>query len=206
MKNDAQREKLTTQLREWVTEYDAAHARCEKLLSCIYDHTYLWVSLAVDLNAAKTVDDGITRLAGTLKRARRCVQSWYYFGRFMAENKLQPHGTDQRSVRVVYENKTALTKADQLQCVQLIRDKAPHEMVTRIIRRSSSVLAAQADRKAATLEKRGQLTKTRVRMEMLALLTLCRKFYGRLDIDVTVVDERGNVLERTGGRSKSKAG
>ena len=40
---------------------------------------------------------------------------------------------------------------------------------------------------------------------MLGLLTLARKFYERSDIDVAIIDERGKVLEVTGGARKPKA-
>lgn len=199
------REALTRELRKLVNQYDELQAQSGKLLAYIYDHTYAWVSLCVDVGSARTTDEGIKRLAATLKRGHKCVGSWYYCGKYMADNKLEPTRTNHRSVRAIYVHHRSLTKADQLRCVDLVKHQAPHEEVMRILNRSASVLAAQADRKANSLERHGKLNKTRIRMEMLGLLTLARKFYGRADIDVAIIDERGKVLEATGGVRKPKA-
>lgn len=195
VKRTARREELTTALRRHVAMLDQANERVRHIESDIYRCAYEWISIAIGDGDAKDVTDGVRRLGGTLKRASPTVEKWYYCGKYMADNALGDDA-DARSVRTVFCNRQSLTKADHLKLVDLIRHGAPVEKVREVVQKSAFRRALSADRKAEMLSRSRQLTKPRLRMEMMALRTLAAKYHQQAVEIHIVLKGTSSILDR----------
>lgn len=174
---------------------DQANERVRAIESDLFRCTHEWVSIAVEDGDAKDVSAGIARLASTLRRSIKCTQHWYYCGKYMADNRLSGDA-DARSVRSVYSQRQSLTKADHLKCLDLIRSGAPVEEVRAVVRKSAFRRALSSERKADRLSSSRQLTKPRLRMEMMALRTLAARYHQQAVEIHVVLKGTASILDR----------
>lgn len=194
-KRTARREELTSSLKRHVAMLDQANERVRHIESDLFRCTFEWVTIAVEDGDAKDLGTGLQRLASTLHRSMKAIEHWYYCGKYMAENRLGKDA-DPRSVRAVYTQRQSLTKADHLKCVNIIRKGAPVEEVRAIVRKSAFRRALSAERKTEKLARNRQLTKPRVRMEMMALRTLAAKYFQQAVEIHVVLKGTNSILER----------
>lgn len=198
--NTDPREKLTSDLRKWVAEYDALTSKASNLRSKIYSHVYDWVTYAVENGHAKDVKAGCIRLGSTLKRSYSNVESWFYCGKFMREEKLDPDQADARSVRHVWNRRKSLAESEKHKALSMIRKGAPYEKIAYLVDKSTTAAGRAATVKAAKLEKKGQLDKQRVKMEMMAVHTLLERLFKQPVALVALDSSSGKTLMQVGAK------
>ena len=198
------RERLTTELRTFLKEYDALTSRAGQVLIKVFAHVHDWIEEAADEAEAKGRYEGLNplfrRLGTTIKRTDKCIQGWYYCGRMMAEEGLDPNKTDHRSLRCLYNRRNTLSSFEYKKVVKMIRDGKDYGAVRRVVEKSKSAKIADAERKARRLLRAGNLNKNRLRMEALALLTLSQHLFGS---EVTIsIAYKGDVKVQVGDEYK----
>jgi len=194
-KRTARRAELTSSLKRHVAMLDQANERVRHIESDIFRDTHEWISIALEDGDAADFSQGVARLASTIHRSLTSIKHWYYCGKYMADNRLGSDA-DARSVRSVMSQRQSLTKADHLKCLDLIRKGSPVEEVRAVVRKSAFNRALTADRKAEKLTRNRQLTKPRVRMEMMALRTLAAKYFQQAVEIHVVLKGTASILER----------
>lgn len=184
---------LTTRIKQAVLEYASKQNEAHTAHAALFSLSYQWVQAALLEGRAETTEAAIIKLASTVKRTVGTVQRWYYLGVFMAENRLTVRH-NVRGIKAVYSANRRLTKYELTRCLDMIRDGTSARDIHRVIAKSKAVHAAEAERKAEDLDRTGKLTRTRLRMEMMALLTMARKFYKSETVAVQVWDG-GKMLD-----------
>lgn len=178
--------KLFKELKLWVGEYDENARRNAKLMGLIHAHTYQYIRYRVDTGTYKNVRHGVRRLAETLKKRQGTVENWYMTGQFMADHRLKPDETSSSAVRELWWHSRSLSKAEFHRALSAVKKNGPNASreVARIVALSRSARSHSAEVKAERLKAKNELTKTRAKMETMALRTFLEVFF---DEEVSVV-------------------
>jgi len=191
------RGELTTALKGLVVDRRETKKKIRNIDSTLFAYAYRWVELCLQDGAARSKADGCIRLAATLNVPEQRVSSWYYCGQIMADNRMNPNKVDARSVRIVYNRYSVLSKAEQLKSIDMIKKLKPFNEVSNYVGKSPYASQAAAISKAHRLIRNGQLTKTRAKMELMALRTFLSEWYEK-DVAILVTDtQTGKVLLET---------
>lgn len=191
------RGELTTALKGLVVDRRETKKHIRQIDATLFSYTYRWVELSMQEDDARSKFDGCTRLCNTLDVPEARVTAWYYCGQIMAENRMNPKKVDARSVRLLYNRYSVMSKAEQLKSIDLVKKNAPFQEVANYVGKSPYASQAAAISKAHRLMKHGQLTKTRAKMELMALRTFLSEWYEK-DIAISVTDpQTGKVLLET---------
>jgi hypothetical protein len=191
------RAKLLVDLKKHLAELKQNTERNVWLQGHVNANTYAYVTYMVSMQDARDVRHGCSLLANMLKVSETRVELWFYTGRFMAVNKLHPDRVDSAAARECYNMRQSLTKHELLRAIDLVKRKKPGPDVRRevraIISKSRKANLATAERKAVRAVNRGEMTKTRCKMEVMACKTFLATLYGN-DIEIKVLDRSGKVL------------
>lgn len=191
------RGELTTALKGLVVDRREAKKKVRLIDANLFAYSYRWVELALQEEAVVTKSDGCARLAATVNMPRSRVESWYYCGQLMADNRMNPDRVDARSVRVIYNRYSVMSKAEQLKAVDMVKKAKPFAEVSNLVGRSPYAAQAAAISKAHRLMRAGELTKTRAKMELMAMRTFLSTYYDK-EVAISVTDSKtGAVLLET---------
>lgn len=191
-------EQLTRQLRREIAELSELKGKTSKLEARIFANAYTWVEQIREQDKNLThLERALSCFASTFKVSTAVAKSYYYSGRYMAENELDAKVVDHRSVQLAQTSQAKMSKANRLKTLNAVRKGEGRSKVATIVRRAVHDKVTAADRKAKRLDKSNDLTAERIKLEAMALLTLARKFYGD-DADLS-------VEVRVNGRTRVKA-
>ncbi len=185
------REELTTELRTMMKDRDQRKLDLSKIEARLFALVYRWVILAVEEEAAKNQMGAILRLSKTLRRTETSVSGWFYCGKTMAEFKMNPKRVSASAVRELTIRQHDVTKAELHQLVDIIKKakEGASKDVRKILGKSSKGTNLQAARKVEYLRRNGNLTKTRAKMELMAVKTFFTGYFGK-DVNVSVFDAK----------------
>jgi hypothetical protein len=172
------RGKLVAELKKYCAEFDSLTSKAHLMKARMFGHTYEWVRWTVENTDCTDVKDACVRLGNTIKRSYRNVESWFYCGKFMVDNKINPQTADARSIRAVWQNRRGLTKGETVKCIDKIRKGEPHRDVAQIVNTSPTVIVNRAKNRHRRMSSAGDMTRQRVKLELMALQTFAAKFFG----------------------------
>jgi hypothetical protein len=167
----------TKELREMTHAIDTLAHRQHKIRARLFARTYDWIAWSLDHGAARNVQDGVRRLAATLKRRHPGVENWYYCGKLMQEYGLGPTH-DARSIRMLMNRRQRLSKSEFLKIIGMVSDRVPFSKVRTALARSSSAKKWAVETRVTRLLKHGT-TAQHVKLEAMALATLAKGHYGK---------------------------
>lgn len=174
-------------LRHQLGEVDQLTARLSKLEASVFSGTYAWVAATVAGQHAKSTREAIAQLAAELGRSAKCVESWCYCGKLMADRNLPPAEVDAASVRAVYTSARKLGKNALTRAVAMVREGRPLRDIKRHISRNTEYTEDDAKRAASRECNAGKVTEATVQARALHLAALAREVYGTRDVVVSVL-------------------
>ncbi len=194
MKKKDPRGLLVKDLRRWLHSRDRAKKLVEGLAPFIYKASYEWITYTMMTEANTDLGAAIKRLADTLHKTAHSVEGWYYRGRFMHANKLDPKKVRATAICLAYSNWSAISKREQALMIHSLRAEGTRSAITAILQRSKMYSKRQAVRKIADLERKGLFNVTHMKMEAMALQTFASHFYGR-DVRITIAANGSTLME-----------
>ena len=170
------RPSLLAKLRGGMTELDALQAKRYALSAKMFMWAYEWVHITTLLGKHKTIDQASERLANSLRITHAKARDWASCGAFMTANAI-PITSHPGAIRALNQRAGKVSKANFLRALQDIIDGHSLSEIKSHLQLAPAAAVSAAERKAAMLEAHGQLNKTQIKMEMLAVQTLAERLY-----------------------------
>ena len=184
---------ILVELRAQVGEVADAIQVVNRITPMLFANSHQWARMKVEQGEIRSMNDACLRLAKALKLGRARVESWVYCGAFMAKHRMNPKKVDAAAVRLLFNSFGKISKAEQLDLVSSVKRGCQSSRVRQAINSSKVYGRKEAVRRAAKLERSGNLTEAQIKMQAMALHTAAKKLYPdqTVHVDVTVYSKKG---------------
>ena len=173
------RGKLLSDLKRWIESKKRADKLSEGLMFKILVATHQYVSHAVLRGAATGPDDGIQKLANSLRRTHASVHAWYRLGKFVYEHKLPlDKGLSYSLISRAQKAYPSLTPVEQSKVINQLRSGKGSCDLDVVLLASNTWTQRQTVSLVARLERKGIFNKTAMKIQAMALKTFAVAFYG----------------------------
>jgi len=159
----------------------------------LYMDVYSYVHFMVTNKRIESEDKAFESLTHATGKSKYTVNTWYYAGLFMATHKLSASSVSAKSVMNARCLEKSASPADFLKVLSAIRKNTHPGQVGDLITAARYKSGSESNKRVRKLKKNGKLTKSAMRMELMAVLTTMKSYFGD-DIQVAVCSMDGELL------------
>lgn len=188
---------LLAKIKSAIGDIDEASRRAETRTTQLYVDVYAYIEGVMGNGLAKSMRNAFKGTADAIGKPWRTVSGWYYRGKIMRENNIPPGERNSRAIALAWRAKNRLAKADYFAVVSSVKRGDHPGKTARILAEAQLKSGAEVERKIENLKKHGELTKTRVRLEMMAMHTMLKKFF-KSDGQLAFCNAEGEILMSVG--------
>jgi hypothetical protein len=168
------------------------------IIKCnLYLDTFLYVDSLVARKQVPSTTVAFTDLAKIVGVSPYSINTWYYAGKFMRDQRLDPESTNAVHVMMVRCIEGQIKKADFLKIVSHIKRNAiegTDKSLSPLIRKARLRSGAEGKKKIRNAERSGSLNKTYLKMELMAMLQMAEAVFKKQGLVIGVYDKDDNEL------------